>query len=656
MNSTSNIPAAGYRGRNTWEPDPAFPGKESAAAIRPPQNLKIKQWGPNPASTTQATVWGVPAPGLRSTKSMAPMPSYETALALQHHQTRRHADQASDAEAALAAEAADRVLAERGPRSGRSSSDRAPSEAPPTASPSGDKAMHAGVTFTEEQAPPPEAAPVKMSAYDMFKETPQQAKERAAAQRAKVYKAGVNLPPALPSLNPFKPLEHPVELGMQRRMATIFADINAANVDRAKKYGPKSTSARRIVSARVTNIRGAMLQSKGKADDTTIPIEDVPDFIERMGEPFSPDDIQMALAEIEGLDQDGDGQIELGQMVKSWPALKRRLENRLANEMPEQVIAALNEVRRDPQAYAEKLKKRHQYFVGKRYQLPGDREPTLTSEGWIGVQSLINDLMATPPMAPLQNAYGLCRAAEFHACDAGRHSLISHVGSNNHNPIQRVERFGHWLFENEGGGAADDKMAENMTFGGRSVDQHVYVNLVDDGLRSRQHRKNILDRNMTYVGVGLATHKALGTVCVINFSHDWQDKDERDMPPRPLRTTNPDAVPNYLETQAAKKLQAAYKRRLAMKIRKGMIEDEALVQAGLATVLQAGYPFPISFEFRQAMFKAPWKVQEYGNRALLNKRTTVRLTLQADSITMKSWGGGMDAIIVAPTVRRGPRA
>ena len=62
----------------------------------------------------------------------------------------------------------------------------------------------------------------------------------------------------------------------------------------------------------------------------------------------------------------------------------------------------------------------------------------------------------------------------------------------------------------------------NSPAGSRSVEQHLYVNLVDDAVRSRQHRKNILDPHMTYVGVGLAIHKALGTVCVMNFSHDWQ--------------------------------------------------------------------------------------------------------------------------------------
>ena len=31
--------------------------------------------------------------------------------------------------------------------------------------------------------------------------------------------------------------------------------------------------------------------------------------------------------------------------------------------------------------------------------------------------------------------------------------------------MQRVERYGQWMFENEYGSAADDRMAENITFG-----------------------------------------------------------------------------------------------------------------------------------------------------------------------------------------------
>lgn len=146
----------------------------------------------------------------------------------------------------------------------------------------------------------------------------------------------------------------------------------------------------------------------------------------------------------------------------------------------------------------------------------------------------------------------------------------------------------------------------------------------------------------------MSSHTGFGTVCVVDYAHDWADKAEHEMPPRPLRATAPGALPSRVETEAATKVQAWYKRRIAMKLRKSLIEDERIIAEGTGTVLQGGHPYPVTFEFRQAMFKVPWKLQQYGNRALINKRTTVRLTLTNDWVQLKTWGGGMDMIMTEP--------
>ena len=92
-----------------------------------------------------------------------------------------------------------------------------------------------------------------------------------------------------------------------------------------------------------------------------------------------------------------------------------------------------------------------------------------------------------------QISNGLMRAAELHAVDLGSRGLASHVGSDGNGPLERVALCGQWLFDGRGEEASDDKLAENLSFGGRSADEHVYITIVDDGVRSRQHRNNVID-------------------------------------------------------------------------------------------------------------------------------------------------------------------
>jgi len=480
-------------------------------------------------------------------------------------------------------------------------------------------------------------------AYQVFMESPAELRAKAANQKKKVHGNYSHLPPALPVLNPFKVIAHPVELGEARKIKQLFAEINATAGQTVPGRGHTQGA------KKATNIRGLALRSKGQADDTSIAIADIPTFMDKMGEPLSKEDIKAALDDLKVIDADGDGQIECDQMIRFWPQLQQRFALTLAQEMPLKIVEAMNKVRADPPAYARKLRQMRPYFTGKSYRLPGDTVPTLTSEGWTAVQAAIDRLNQTPPMPPLQISNGLMRAAELHAVDLGSRGLASHVGSDGNGPLERVALCGQWLFDGRGEEASDDKLAENLSFGGRSADEHVYITIVDDGVRSRQHRNNVIDPQLQWVGVAVARHTSSGTVCVSNFAHDFVDKEERDLPPRPLRPKASGPAASYPETQAAKKLQTAYKRRLAVKLRKAIIQDEELIAAGLVTCLQAGYPHPVSHEFRQALYKLPWKLQQCGKKALQHKRCTVRITLARDFVQIKCWGGGLDAVLTENT-------
>ena len=47
---------------------------------------------------------------------------------------------------------------------------------------------------------------------------------------------------------------------------------------------------------------------------------------------------------------------------------------------------------------------------------------------------------------------------------------------------------------------------------------HVIVLLIDDGITSLGHRRNVLDKYFTLVGVGCGSHPVYGNMCVIDFA------------------------------------------------------------------------------------------------------------------------------------------
>ena len=46
---------------------------------------------------------------------------------------------------------------------------------------------------------------------------------------------------------------------------------------------------------------------------------------------------------------------------------------------------------------------------------------------------------------------------------------------------------------------------------------------IDDGVRGRGHRTNLLERDYHAIGVGCGPHTRFGTVCVLDFADDFNE-------------------------------------------------------------------------------------------------------------------------------------
>ena len=123
------------------------------------------------------------------------------------------------------------------------------------------------------------------------------------------------------------------------------------------------------------------------------------------------------------------------------------------------------------------------------------------------VNSLIKDLKSTPELKALNPSKNLTRAARYHAKDMGKTGKTGHRSSDGTETFKRIKRF-----------AKGGYMAENCQYGYYEPLKIVLDLLIDDGIHSLGHRKNILNKNYTYVGVAIEPHKKYGVNCVQDFS------------------------------------------------------------------------------------------------------------------------------------------
>lgn len=65
---------------------------------------------------------------------------------------------------------------------------------------------------------------------------------------------------------------------------------------------------------------------------------------------------------------------------------------------------------------------------------------------------------------------------------------------------------------------------ENCSYGSSTAKAIVLQLLIDDGVESRGHRRNILSPVYTHVGIAVGTHKKYKTMCCMDFASGYKEK------------------------------------------------------------------------------------------------------------------------------------
>jgi uncharacterized protein YkwD len=177
------------------------------------------------------------------------------------------------------------------------------------------------------------------------------------------------------------------------------------------------------------------------------------------------------------------------------------------------VMYEMNKARTNPALYAELyIRPRLDNFDGKTYAPPGE-VAMLTSEGKAAVKECIKEMDAASAAQALVPEKGLWQAAKAHTDDQAQSGKTGHKGSDGSSPFDRIKRSGSY-----------SSAAENISYGEAKARDIVVQFLIDDGVESRGHRKNLLNPKYQAAGVSAQAHPSKRYACVIDFAAGYQEK------------------------------------------------------------------------------------------------------------------------------------
>jgi uncharacterized protein YkwD len=174
------------------------------------------------------------------------------------------------------------------------------------------------------------------------------------------------------------------------------------------------------------------------------------------------------------------------------------------------VLLEMNMVRSDPKKYAELyIKPMTANFQGNLYTDP-EEGTWRTREGRKAVNECIRVLSGMRAVPLLHPERGLSLAARDHVRDTGKTGKIGHTGGDGSNPVRRAKRHGRGTY-----------VGENIDYGYNTGRKTVLRLLIDDGVSSRGHRRNVMRAEYNQAGIAAGPHKRYGYMCVIDYAKEY---------------------------------------------------------------------------------------------------------------------------------------
>jgi uncharacterized protein YkwD len=178
------------------------------------------------------------------------------------------------------------------------------------------------------------------------------------------------------------------------------------------------------------------------------------------------------------------------------------------------VIREMNLARQNPALYSIFVQELRSRMSGNVMVLPGHTR-IRTKEGTAALDEAIRFLQNAQPLPPLTLSRGMSRAAADHCADQAA-GAFGHEGKDRSHAGQRIARYGNF----SGG------WGENISYGKSSARDVVLALIIDDGLPTRKHRKNIFNPDYNFAGAAFGRHARFGAMCSMDFAGGYAERGE----------------------------------------------------------------------------------------------------------------------------------
>ena len=186
------------------------------------------------------------------------------------------------------------------------------------------------------------------------------------------------------------------------------------------------------------------------------------------------------------------------------------------DDFEKNVILEMNKARTNPKQYADLyIVPRLENFDGNLYieKETGNSQDRmiLTREGAAVVKECIEYMYKQTPRSPLRPSKGLTKAAKEHAESQVLTKEFGHTRADGTTPFQNMGKYGSFM-----------GWGENISYGMSTARSTVLQLLIDDGVSSRGHRTNLMNKTFNSAGAGFAENKKTGKIeCVIDYAQNY---------------------------------------------------------------------------------------------------------------------------------------
>lgn len=179
------------------------------------------------------------------------------------------------------------------------------------------------------------------------------------------------------------------------------------------------------------------------------------------------------------------------------------------NKLSVDIFNEINKIRKNPQYIVPHLIKMKQFYKHKEYRNPLLNYYVLTEEGVDAVKDAIKYIKTQKSLKPLIRYEELNNSA----CELVK--FLSNTGKMEVDEIidkeKLMENRMRKHFKKQGG------LAENISFGWSNAIDIILQMIIDDGVKSRGHCKNLFAEHFNFIGIFSGYHKVFEHCTVIEF-------------------------------------------------------------------------------------------------------------------------------------------